>query len=79
MPKSPDPPLNGANGPLDDERYDSSGKSSYMGESLDILAQMVKAFLATRETRPNGRADVVFDNISVEGSGTGVCSPHEQS
>ena len=77
----PDPPghhISGAIDPPDDEQYDSSGNSSDMKDSLDIVGRMVKAFLATRDTRPNGRADVIFDQVSVEGSGKGVCSPHQR-
>ena len=78
MPNLSDPHLNGAMDPFNEGNYDSSGKSSEMGDSLDLLAQMVKAFLATRDTRSNGRADVVFDNISVEGSGTGVRNSYKR-
>ena len=41
-------------------------------EPLDV---MVKAFLATRDLRANGRVDVVFDQASVEGYGKGVSYP----
>ena len=53
----------------------SSNSSSEMEKPPDVVGQMVRDFLATRESRSNARADVVFDRVSVEGSGTGVsCS-----
>ena len=62
----------GAAEPSDEENCDSSGTSSTMEKSSDIVSDMVKAFLATRETLPSGRSNVVLDQVSVEGSGNGV-------
>ncbi|MCJ1267220.1 hypothetical protein MMC22_007105 [Lobaria immixta] len=39
---------------------------------MEPLAQMVEAFLSTRDRKAHGRGDVVFSHTSVEGSGKGV-------
>ena len=45
-----------------------------MADSTHSIDDMVKAFLATRDLSVNGRADIVFDEASVEGAGKGVNS-----
>ena len=45
---------------------------SGMIDSMEPLAQMVEAFLSTRDRKAHGRGDVVFSYTSVEGSGKGV-------
>ena len=69
MPNLPDSQPHSATGP---HYASSSNSSSEMEKSSAVVGQMVKEFLATRESRSNVRADVVFDRLSVEGSGTGV-------
>ena len=59
---------NGGTEPLDDE-YDESTK---MEDASSVVSKMVKDFLATRDSEPGGRADVLFDRLSVEGGGRGV-------
>ncbi|KAL8747983.1 MAG: hypothetical protein Q9190_000195 [Brigantiaea leucoxantha] len=49
-----------------------SDQSSDMDDALAIVGKMVKGFLATRPATPSSRADVVFDQVSVEGNGKGV-------
>ena len=44
--------------------------------AMRTVASLVSEFLATRaDTTPRSRADVVFERLSVEGSGKGVRSP----
>ena len=50
-----------------------SDQSSDMDDALAIVGKMVKGFLATRPATPSSRADIVFDQVSVEGNGKGVC------
>ena len=41
--------------------------------AMGTVAKLVSKFLASRvDTTPSGRADVVFEGLSVEGSGKGV-------
>ena len=43
--------------------------------AMDTVTKLVSEFLASRvHTTPSGRADVVFESLSVEGSGKGVRS-----
>ena len=59
---------NGGTEPLNDE-HDESTK---MEDASSVVSKMVKDFLATRDSEPGGRADVLFDRLSVEGNGKGV-------
>ena len=44
-------------------------------DAMDAVLQLVNKFLVTRgNTEPGSRADVVFEGLSVEGSGKGVCN-----
>ena len=54
---------------LDDEHYGSPK----MGDASSVVGKMVKDFLATRDAELGSRADIVFDQLSVEGNGKGVC------
>ncbi len=54
---------------LDDEHYGPPK----MEDASSIVGKMVKDFLATRELELGSRADVLFDRLSVEGNGKGVC------
>ena len=43
--------------------------------AMDTVTRLVSEFLASRAyTTPSGRADVIFEGLSVEGSGKGVRS-----
>lgn len=46
-----------------------------MADSIEPLAEMLEAFLSTRDRRSNGRGVVAFNHVSVEGSGKGVGRP----
>ena len=59
---------NGGSEPLD-HKHDESAK---MEDASSVVSKMVKDFLATRDSEPSGRADVLFDRLSVEGNGKGV-------
>ena len=43
-------------------------------DAMDVVGRLVNDFLTTRgDLVPKGRADVVFENLTAEGSGKGVC------
>ena len=45
-------------------------------KAMGTVSKLVSEFLARRgDTTPSGRADVVFEGLSVEGSGKGVRMP----
>lgn len=59
---------------------DYETKSNWEGatgweNAMDAVAKLVSKFLASRvDTTSNSRADIVFEGLSVEGSGKGVRS-----
>ena len=59
---------------------DGQTKSSWEGateweNAMGTVANLVSKFLASRvDTTPSSRADIVFEGLSVEGSGKGVRS-----
>ena len=57
-----------------DSHTTSKGEGGTDWESaMEIVAKLVSKFFASRvDTTPSGRADVVFESLSVEGSGKGV-------
>ena len=38
----------------------------------DSVSELIKSFLNTQEIQPSGQANVVFDDVCVEGGGKGV-------
>ncbi len=72
----PESPLDESTETLGDEHNTSSSleEAPKSKDAMGIVGKLVNDFLATRgEITRNVRADVVFENLSVEGSGKGVC------
>lgn len=71
----PDSSLDSSTDALSDETQKPSGEygADKWKNAMDTVNQTVREFLATRgNATPGGRGNVVFQNLSVEGSGRGV-------
>lgn len=77
MSSAPESPLDKSTETLHNESHTASTVEGATGSenAMATVTKLVSEFLASRlDTTPDVRADVVFEGLSVEGSGRGVRS-----
>src|SRR5437667_9835646 len=53
--------------------YEEISKPSSVHQGFEPISETIRRFLASRNAVGQERRDIVFDDVSVRGSGTGVC------